>query len=432
MVDRQQDEETLERGPDGAPRIRRPAAPWLFASSCQAVFEALERAGEEARAVGGAVRNTLLGQAVSDVDIATPAVPPAVTAAARSAGLSVHPTGIEHGTVTVVSAGVPYEVTTLRRDVSTDGRRATIAYSTDWAEDARRRDFTMNAIYCDRNGVIFDPLGGLDDLRQARVRFIGSARERIREDYLRILRFFRFFAAYGSGPIDAEGLAAIDAEKDGLAGLSAERVRAETLKLVVAPRAFDALAEMERHAISRFVFGRPISLAAFAKYCAIERVLEQPANAILRLAALAANDKQAAGDLARRLKLSNRERKLLVTAGEGRQMRPPASDETRLRQMLYRCGPDAYSARVLMGWLGSNADPDDGAFRRAAQLPQRWAVPEFPIKGSDIVAEGVAPGPKIGELHEALESWWVSEDFSPDAQALRRKLEELIAMDDGM
>ena len=225
-----------------SPRQRALADP----AETQAVLAALRRAGHEGRIVGGAVRNALMGKPVADIDIATPATPEQVMRAATAAGLHVIPTGLQHGTVTVVANHVPHEVTTLRRDVATDGRHATVAFTQDWAADAARRDFTINALYCDADGTVHDPLGGYPDLVARRVRFIGSADQRIAEDYLRILRFFRFHAEYASGPLDAGGLAACVRGRDGLARLSAERIRAEMLKLILAPGALAALEAWRR------------------------------------------------------------------------------------------------------------------------------------------------------------------------------------------
>ena len=239
-------------------------ADWLTRPQTRAVLAALAAKGFAARAVGGAVRNALLGRTVGDIDIATSARPEEVIAAARAAGLAAVPTGIDHGTVTVIADQVPYEVTTLRRDVATDGRHATVAFTDDWEADARRRDFTLNALYCDAEGQVFDPLGGYPDLVAQRVRFIGDAHERIREDYLRILRFFRFTAEYAAGPPDAAGLAACVSEREGLTRLSAERVRQELLRLLVAPRAAELVRAMQDYGILALVLPaapRPALLA---------------------------------------------------------------------------------------------------------------------------------------------------------------------------
>ena len=224
--------------------VKRPSAPpslkgaaWLKRPETARVFAALAESGVETRAVGGAVRNSLLGLPVTEVDLATTALPQQVMALARKAGLKAVPTGIEHGTVTVIADGVPFEVTTLRRDVETFGRHATVAFTENWEEDARRRDFTLNALYAGSDGTVFDPLGGYEDVVAGRVRFIGDAEARIREDYLRILRFFRFNAYYGKGPFDADGLRASVSLRGGMAQLSAERIAGEVRRLLVAPQA---------------------------------------------------------------------------------------------------------------------------------------------------------------------------------------------------
>ena len=278
----------------------------------QAVFAALAAKGHAARAVGGAVRNALLGRPVVDVDIATTAKPEEVIAAAEDAGLSAVPTGIAHGTVTVIADRVPYEVTTLRRDVETHGRHATVAFTDDWAADARRRDFTINALYCSADGEVFDPLGGAADIEARRVRFIGDARERIREDYLRILRFFRLTAEYGVGAPDAEALAACVLERDGLRACrpSACARRCCACWLRRAGRSW--CASMLDYGLLPLVLGlapRPTLLQRLAD---LEAALAREPDAILRLAALAVEVPEDASRLADRLRLSNDERERLA------------------------------------------------------------------------------------------------------------------------
>ena len=261
-------------------------ADWLSNPSARAVFAALAAGGHEARAVGGAVRNALFGKAVKDVDIATTAAPEETMRLARAAGLKAHPTGIEHGTITVVAGHEPYEVTTLRRDIETFGRHARVTFTTDWTEDAKRRDFTMNALYCAADGTIHDPLGGYPDLAARRVRFIGDAHERIREDFLRILRFFRLYAEYGRGEPDPTSLDACVAERTGLANLSGERIRAEFLRMLAAPGAVDAAASLAIYGILE-----PLHLHLdphlLARLVEIETALGRPPDPVLRLAASA-------------------------------------------------------------------------------------------------------------------------------------------------
>jgi poly(A) polymerase len=280
---------------------------WLTRAETRAVFDALAAKGYPARAVGGAVRNALMGRPVVDVDIATPARPDEVIAAAHAAGLAAHPTGIAHGTVTVIAGHVAHEVTTLREDVVGHGRHATVAFTDDWAADARRRDFTINALYCEADGTVYDPLDGRADLAARRVRFIGEARERIREDVLRILRFFRMTAEYGEGPPDREGLAACVAERDGLARLSGERVRQEMLRLLAAPRGPELVRAMQDFGLLGCVLPAAPRPGLLARLAAIEARLGLGADAILRLAALAVELPEDADRLRERLRLANEE-----------------------------------------------------------------------------------------------------------------------------
>ena len=290
-------------------------AEWLAKPQTQRVFAALTVAGHGARAVGGCVRNSLMGLAVTDIDIATTALPAETAAAAKAAGFAAIPTGIEHGTITVVADHLPYEVTTLRRDVATDGRRAVVAFTQDWSEDARRRDFTMNALYCAADGTVFDPLGGYGDLKARRVRFIGDPSERIREDYLRILRFFRFHATYSAGALDADGARACVRLRDGLRQLSAERIGAETMRLLVAPRAVEAVTEMFELGLLVDVLASAPRMLRFSRLVALERDCAATADAALRLKALAVHVTEDAARLTERLRLSSGQKAVLALTG---------------------------------------------------------------------------------------------------------------------
>jgi poly(A) polymerase len=400
-------------------------AEWLVRPATQAVFSALASRGFAARAVGGAVRNTLLGRPVGDIDLATAARPEEVIAAAKAAGLAAVPTGIAHGTITVIAEHVPYEVTTLREDVETHGRHATVAFTADWAADARRRDFTINALYCAADGEVFDPLEGYADLAQRRVRFIGDARARIREDYLRILRFFRFTAEYGEGPPDADGLGACVAEREGLAILSAERIRQELLRLLAARRGPELVATMQGYGLATYVLPvapRPHLLRRLAD---IEGALALTPDAALRLGALAVEIPEDADRLRTRLRLSNEDHAELVLAA----MHPPAigpgTPDSTARACLYAESATAYRQRVLIAWARSGDGPDNAAWRSRYTLPERWQPPRFPLGGADIMALGVPAGPRIGELLRALEAWWIAGDFAADEAALRVRLGEL-------
>jgi poly(A) polymerase len=406
--------------PGEIPSLR--AAAWLNAAPTQAVFSCLTKAGWPARAVGGAVRNTLLGLAVTDIDIATPAPPETVQHLARAAGLKSVPTGIEHGTVTVIADHIPFEVTTLRRDVTTDGRRATVAFTQEWAEDAARRDFTMNALYCDPDGRVHDPVGGWPDLQARRVRFIGEATTRIREDALRILRLFRFHATYGQGAIDRDAIGACVRERQRLAILSAERVRAELLKLLVAPRAIGGVRAMFDHGLLVTMLGAVPYLAGLERLVAIEAALDRAPDGPLRLAALTVRTPEAAQHVSRRLKLSNAERDVLTHAGRHCAPELPNSHADRVRR--YRLGPDCYERDVQWRWMLSARPADDAVFAASIAMGQSWTPPRFPIDGSDLMQRGLSPGPAFGQTLARLEQAWTSADFQLTRQQLLRMIED--------
>ena len=405
------------------PRLTK--AEWLTRRETQAVFSALGRGGHAARAVGGVVRNALLGRPVSDVDIATTAPPDVVMQLAEEAGLKAVPTGLAHGTVTVVVDHVPYEVTTLRKDVETFGRHAKVVFTDDWAADARRRDFTINALYCGADGAVYDPLGGYADLVARRVRFIGDARARIREDYLRILRFFRFTAEYAEAPPDADGLLASVREREGLAQLSGERVHQELMRLLKAPGALDAVEAMFDHGLLTLVLPVAPRLPQLRRLIGIERTLGLEPAPIRRLGALAIAVSEDAERLRDRLKLSTAEFTALLRASIRTPALGAASTEREAKAYLYRHGADHYRERVLMDWARFGDHPQDPGLRALFALPGRWTPPAFPLGGGDVLALGVPPGPRVGELLRELENWWIDAGFPNDQQALRLHLARL-------
>ncbi len=410
-----------------APLPRLTGADWLQRPQTQQVFAALAARGYPARVVGGAVRNALLGHPVDDIDIATPARPDEVIAAVAGAGLKAVPTGVAHGTVTVISDGMPYEVTTLRKDVTTHGRHATVAFTDDWIADASRRDFTINALYCAADGETFDPLGGYDDIVARRVRFIGSATERIREDYLRILRFFRLTAMFGEGAPDADALVACVRERAGLAILSAERVRQELLRLLAAGRGPEIVSIMLDYGLIAEVVGAAPRPALLARLAAIEAALGLDPNALLRLAALVVEVPEDAERLRDRLRLSNDEAAVLVRAA-GRTGEIGAGAPAPLaRAYLYVHGQAAYRERLMLDWARSGDAAASSAWRQRFTLADTWPVPKLPITGSDVTALGVPAGPRVGELLRALEDLWIAGDFKEDEASLRARLKELVA-----
>ena len=400
-------------------------ASWLTRSETKAVFAALAARGFAARAVGGVVRNALLGRPVTDVDIATPARPDEVMAAAQAAGLAAVPTGIDHGTVTVIANHVPYEITTLREDVETHGRHATVAFTDDWTADARRRDFTINALYCSADGELFDPLGAYPDLAQRRVRFIGDARARIGEDYLRILRFFRLTADYGGGPPDAESLAACVAERAGLGRLSAERVRQEMLRLLVASRGPELVRAMLDYGLITLVLPAAPRPTLLDRLSALEAALGLTPDPILRLAALAVEVPEDADRLRDRLRLSNDEHARLARTAMPMPDLGPNAPERAAKACLYAEDEAGFRQRVLIAWARSGDPPARQDWRDRLALPERWQPPRLPLGGADVMALGLPAGPRVGELLRALEEWWIAGDFTADDAALRAKLGEM-------
>jgi poly(A) polymerase len=369
--------------------------PWLTSKKTQAVCAMLTQTGAQALFVGGCVRNAILGESVHDIDIATDAVPTAVIASAAKAKLKAIPTGIDHGTITVISGGTPYEITTFRRDVTTDGRKANVAFATDVAQDARRRDFTMNALYADPTGQVIDPLGGLADLIARRVRFIEDAQTRITEDYLRILRFFRFSAWYADPDLgfDPDALAAIAGELDGLDVLSRERVGSEMLKILAAPDPVAAVAVMR----SLGVLTRVLAGAddrALGPLVHLETLAHTPPDAVLRLAALGG----ASPDTDLRLsKAQARRRQDLIAA---------ASQTTSALELGYRHGA-AFAVQAILlrcALLETVFDPD------TAQTAEQGALAKFPLRATDLMPD--VQGRALGQRLEVLENRWIASGFT--------------------
>ena len=369
------------------------------------VLDLLDRDGEEARLVGGAVRNALLGLPPGDIDLATTAEPAAVMARAKAARIRAIPTGIDHGTVTLLSGGLAIEVTTLREDVETDGRHAVVRFGRDFARDAQRRDFTVNALSLGRDGRLHDTTGGVDDLAAGRLRFIGDAATRIREDYLRILRFFRFHATYGLGPLDPEGLAAAVAGRDGLDRLSRERVRAEMLKLLGAPGALGALETLDGTGLVARILGGPADVARLA------RLLEAgDADPLLRLAALAVRDPADVERLRDGLRLANAERdRVLAALAAGRDLAGPP-DAAAVRRLLFDHGRDAAhdAARLARAEAAEDAGWAEALGRLATE-----AVPGMPVSGRDLVARGLR-GPAVGDALARFRAAYRAADFPAD------------------
>jgi len=400
---------------------------WLDAPPTRRLVAALDAAGIDFRFVGGAVRDTLLGRPVSDIDLATPALPEAVMRGLAAAGLKPIPTGLAHGTVTAAVDGRHFEITTLRRDVETDGRHAVVAFTADWREDAARRDFTMNALYADRAGAVTDFFGGVADARAGQVRFIGDAAQRITEDALRILRFFRFPARYRRGALDAEGLAAATRLAPMIDRLSGERVRDELLKLLAAPDPAPVWQAMERAGIAAHVVAPAADAppGILGRLTATEAQLALAPDPLRRLAALASPlDARRIATLKKRLRLSNRDAaalRAIVASGP----RVAAIGRRAFGRALYGADPRQVSDAALIARAGTGS-PDLGALKDLLRFGESWREPRFPVSGADLEARGLAPGPAFGKLLAALEEWWVAADFQPDRDACLAELERRI------
>ncbi|NEI71452.1 CCA tRNA nucleotidyltransferase [Rhizobium lusitanum] len=407
---------------------------WFRDKALQRVLSLLDADGGEGRVVGGAVRNSLMGLPVADIDIATTLLPETVVERAEAAGIKAVPTGIAHGTVTLVIDGTPFEITTLRRDVETDGRRARVAFSQDWQADAERRDLTINALYASASGEVVDLVGGLADLERRNIRFIGDAATRIAEDHLRILRFFRFFAYYGSGRPDADGLRACAAAKSKIATLSAERVWSEMKKLLAADDPGRALLWMRQIGILTEVLPETEKwgIDAIPGLIAAEQALGWPAEPLLRLAAIVAPDTARLAKLAERLRLSKAEGAYLQAWANAPVVKDDISDAA-FDRLLYRHDPSGVAVRLKLALsvARGKAEGDFEEMARVARLGRllervaKWKKPAFPLSGADALAAGVGAGPRVGELLAKLEQEWLDGNFSSNRAKLLARLKDL-------
>lgn len=402
-------------------------ADWLGEKHLQRLLAVLTDGGEAACVAGGAVRNALIGQPVADIDIATTCLPQETIRRAEAAGFKAVPTGIEHGTITVVAGGKPYEITTLRADIETDGRRAKVSFGRDWKADAERRDFTINALYAEADGTVIDLVGGVADIEARRLRFIGDPEARIREDFLRILRFFRFFAWYGDGRPDAEGLKACARLKEGLGQLSAERVWSELKKLLSAPDPSRALLWMRQAGVLTSVLPESEKWGIDAIHGLVKtgKDLGWTPDPLLRLEAIVPPDVARVKVLAERLKFSTSEadrlRHWALTAAV-----EPKTSEGELAKKLYLGDQEGFVDRLRLSLASARAraveDNDAlleaGGFSRLLAFAAKWEKPLFPLKGADLTRLGASPGPKLGAILKNLEREWIEAGFAPDRGAL--------------
>nr|WP_210259931.1 CCA tRNA nucleotidyltransferase [Martelella sp. HB161492] len=408
-----------------------------MAENVQRVLDVMNGDGAETRVVGGAVRNALMGLSVNDIDMATTLEPDAVIARAKAHGMKPVPTGIDHGTVTVICNHQPFELTTLRTDVETFGRHAQVRFGTDWAEDAARRDLTINALYAGMDGEVIDLVDGLADIETKTVRFIGDAELRIREDYLRILRFFRFFAWYGAGRPDAKGLKAAAKARDGIATLSAERIWSELKKLLSAEDPSRALLWMRQTGVLTLVLpeSEKWGIDAIGPLIATEAQLGWTPDPYLRLAAIIPPDEGRVSAMARRLRLSNAEGARLKAFARAPQMGDGMS-QAALKRLLYRHGRDGIEIRLRHLLASARGKAAAGDLEQAAasarllvllEMVTSWEKPLMPITGADVIAAGAKPGPQVGEILKLLENEWVEGGFAYDRATLAARMEALVA-----
>ncbi len=402
-------------------------AEWLARPAAVRIFAALRAEGHEARIVGGAVRNALMGRAVGEIDFATTATPKEVARLAAAAGLKSVPTGVDHGTLTIVVDGRGFEVTTLREDIETDGRHAVVRFGRDWTADALRRDFTVNALSVDGDGTVHDAVGGYADILARRIRFIGDADQRIAEDRLRILRFLRFSAEYGDGTIDGGGLSAATRGRDGLRALSSERIGHEMRRLLMAPRAVEMVEIMQEAGILGVVLAGVGYVGQFARLVRFETAVGAQPCLPLRLAALAVRVAEDVERLTRRLRLTNTERdRMLGALAAATAFRPlPAAQAARAG--LYRLGETDWRDGLGLAFATSAAAPDDATWTALYDLPETWTIPRFPLSGRDVLGAATPSGPAVGAVLKAVEAWWIAQDFAPDERALRIRMQQELA-----
>lgn len=406
---------------------------WMTAAPTRSLLAALGAGGAPVRFVGGCVRDAILGLRPADIDIATPETPEQVIRRLEKAKLKAVLTGLDHGTVTAVVPPATFQVTTLRRDVTTDGRHATVAFGTDWAEDAARRDFTINALYADADGRLYDFTNGRADLAAGIVRFIGDPAQRVTEDYLRVLRFFRFHARFGGGAPDAAALAACAAAADRLDRLSGERIRDELLKILILPNAADALALMQQSGVLAAILPQVrLDAPALSRLVRLQAAVSAASDAEPDLwprLALLLDGNTAADAVADRLKLSNAQRLrlnglLVLPVFDAGMLR----DESAFTMALYRLGAERCRDGLLLAAARQALDEPAAVTRAVAAA--RWKRPVFPLRGADILAAGFAPGPTVSALLNELETWWVEAGFRPDRDACLKRLRERVQIGD--
>lgn len=423
------------------PTGQLPPQPWMNAPETRELMAAFEAAGAEARFIGGCVRDAILKRPVKDIDIATPEQPERVIALLEAKGIRVIPTGIDHGTVTAVIGAMHFEITTLRIDVETDGRRARVAFTDDWTQDAARRDFTINTMSCDMQGRVWDPYSGLDDLGRGYIRFVGIAQQRIDEDVLRLLRFFRFWAQYGKYPINRQALEACRASAHKLTTLSGERLRGELFRILTAPNPADTIAKMRSEKVLQHILPEAGDVGRLRMVVwLVERAVKLDhvaVDPVRRLAALLKPDLDKAAVMAvtERFKFSNFETKHLLALCASEPVINETMSPAAVRRACYAIGSAMVVERALLAWASALSieahlpRERTQAWLSLVETAQDWQTPQFPLKGRDALALGVTPGPMVGTLIKAVEAWWIDEDFRPEREMCLKKLQTLAEND---
>jgi len=413
-----------------------PPQDWLEADETRAVMAALSSDGAQPRFVGGCVRDALAHRKVTDVDIATPDPPERVIELLTAAGLRAIPTGIEHGTVTAIAGGKKFEITTLRRDVETDGRRAKVQFTDDWIADASRRDFTINALSCRADRQVYDPFGGIADLAAGRILFVGDPMKRIDEDVLRLLRYFRFFAHFGHPPADIPAINACRSQAARLSELSGERIATEVMKLLAAPDPLPALVLMQGNGVLAELLPDAADLGRVRALTFLEsRGVRRPGidvDPLRRLAALlkpdATHAAPMAANVAARLRLSNAQTERLIALAAPETAPDRLMDQPQQRRLLYQLGAERFRDLTLLSWAHVRADDgyppsgDNGRWMAMLDLADEWSIPDFPLRGEDVVALGIPAGPEVGRRLSAVRAWWQAEDFRPGRAELLERL----------
>lgn len=433
-----QEEIVLEiRLPNREATGKLPPLDWLTCAETKAIVAALTADGTEVRFVGGCVRDSIAKRPIKDIDIATPSSPDDVVRLLADAGIRSIPTGIAHGTVTALVGSQSFEITTLRKDIETDGRHAQVEFTDDWLEDAKRRDFTINAMSCSPDGDVYDPFDGMPDLAHGRIRFIGLASERVQEDYLRILRYFRFHGDYGRPPANVDAKSACRTYAAKLKTLSAERIRDEFLRIIMVPDPAEICLMMRGLGVLQEILPEAVNVARLRSVAWLanralpaDTVTPEP---IRRLAALLDPKvgEQGALDVAQRLKLSNKATDQLATLAAPPVTVTPEVPDQELRRLCQRLGGETIRDIALLTWSGEIAltprlpPARTQGWKATIDLADAWQDRVFPLKGRDVLDLGVPPGPAVGTHLETVKAWWESEDFAPDRAACLAKLKSV-------